>query len=69
MDEKNMHNLFLKVSWKSTNKISNRSRKENKTTRHQTYFSAEHGWVDRRDKESFTLPQPVSTTASQVLKS
>ena len=30
MDEKNMHNLFLKVSWKSTNKISNRSRKEKK---------------------------------------
>ena len=93
MDEKNMHNLFLKVSYLI--KFDNQKwythcigiKSDLLTVSKVVYseyvsdlwsvkyvhviklmpYPTEHGRVDRRDKESFTLPQPVSTKESSVL--
>ena len=93
MDEKNMHNLFLKVSYLI--KFDNQKwythcigiKSDLLTVSKVVYseyvsdlwsvkyvhviklmpYPTEHGRVDRRDKESFTLPQPVSTKESSIL--
>ena len=66
MDEKNMHNLFLKVSktWEGLNVFglfffTNLWHSQNTNIWTKLLF-AEHGWIDRGDKEPLAVPEPVS---------